>query len=82
MLTLSVIFFKVGKRLAKLQARTRLSCALSSSFSSLLARRAKMHVTTTLLLVTLLNIHQKNTYRLSKVVQQRMQSAVGLLISV
>ena len=32
---------KIGKYLAKLQARTWLSCALSSSFSGVLARRAK-----------------------------------------
>ena len=33
--------FLIGKYWAKLQARTRLSRALSSSFSSVLARRAK-----------------------------------------
>ena len=34
-------FFKIGEYLAKLQARTWLSHARSSSFSSVLARRAK-----------------------------------------
>ena len=44
--------------MAKLQARTRLSHALFSSFSSVLVRRAiKVHVTTTLFLASLRNIH-------------------------
>ena len=34
-------FFKIGEHSAKLQARTRLSLALSSSFSNVLAKRAK-----------------------------------------
>ena len=41
LLSLSVKFFQIGEYLAKLQARTWLSHALSSSFSSVLARRAK-----------------------------------------
>ena len=45
-----------GQYLAKLQTRTWLSRALSSSFGSVLARCASE--TTTLLLVTLTNIHQ------------------------
>ena len=40
-LSLKVKKIKIREYLAKLQAKTRLSCAFSSSFSSMLARRAK-----------------------------------------
>jgi len=49
---------KIGEYPAKLQARTRLSRALSSSFSSMLKKARKVHETATLLLVTWPNIHR------------------------
>jgi len=53
----SVKKFLIGEYLAKIQARIWLSRALSSSFSSV-GQVHKVHETTTLLLVTLPNIHQ------------------------
>ena len=62
LLSLRVKTIKIGEYMAKLQARTRLSRALFSSFSSVLVRRAiKVHVTTTLSLATLRNIHGNST---------------------
>jgi len=61
--------FLIGEYLAKIQARIWLSRALSSSFSSV-GQVHKVHETTTLLLVTLPNIHQfkKKSLKLSNLV--------------